>query len=113
MKSFFILYAIIIAIPIISSNKTLSSNLHMFQLYAPPLVYGEWTTTGFGCSGNCKFSFEVEPMGDTQLFCQLNCCRTQIEMFGSADCIFNCSGQPSVHCYGNPFGTSVQGYQYY
>ena len=47
-------------------------NTYQFGCYAPPLVYGGWCSSNHGIMGSATVTISVEPLGDTQLTCQMN-----------------------------------------
>lgn len=86
--------------------------VHEFGCYAPPMVYGTWCSSGLGVIGKASVRIEVEPVGDTTLFCKINCCGQIAQFVDSVTCNWNCAGTPSISCYGNPTGSAVNAYQY-
>lgn len=88
-----------------------SANTYKFGCYAPPMAYGGWCSSGHGIVGQARVTIEVEPVGDTTLFCKMNCCGKISEFVDSITCNWNCAGEPQISCYGNPTGSAVQAYQ--
>lgn len=86
---------------------------YTFQCYAGPLVYGPWKSSGHGIIGNDTVTFKFQPIGSTQIYCQMNCCNNiSPPGLDEISCKWDCAGEPSIHCYGSPTGSVVKVYQY-
>lgn len=94
-----------------STKKNSTSNTYLFQLYAPPMKYGLWYQGNHGIAGKASVTISVEPLTDTTLFCEINCCGNVAKFMDNVTCKWDCIGQPSVRCYGNPTGSAVQATQ--
>ena len=117
-------FLIIFALSVFSRelNETIHKDLNVtngikqqmfeFSCYAPPMVYGGWCSTNHGIFGKDKVKLTVEPVGDTTLFCEMNCCGKTQEFMDEIVCNWDCAGTPEIRCYGNPTGSAVQGFQY-
>ncbi len=92
-------------------TKESVQNSYRFGCYAPPMVYGGWCESGHGIAGKASVTISVEPVGDTTLFCEINCCGQTAKFMDEVTCQWDCMGQPSIRCYGNPFGSAVQATQ--
>ncbi len=92
------------------SRKVLSYT-QFFSCYAPPLIYGKWCSSGYGIFGKDTVTISVEPIGDTTLFCEVNCCNHIAEFLDEITCKWDCAGQPAIRCYGNPTGANVRATQ--
>jgi hypothetical protein len=95
----------------VGAGKNLTANTYPFQLYAPPMAYGMWYKSGHGIAGKASVTISVDPLADTTLFCEINCCGKTAKFMDSVTCQWDCIGQPSVRCYGNPVGSAVQATQ--
>lgn len=86
--------------------------LTVFECLAPPIKFGTWCKSPLGYMGKTTVKIEYEALGDTQVFCEMNCCGTILNAtIEYQECEWDCAGTPAIRCYGTPFGSAVRAYQ--
>lgn len=84
------------------------SRTTIFGCYAPPLAYGKWCDSAEGIFGKDTVIMSVDPISDTTLFCEINCCGKTTQFVDTVTCSWDCAGRPAVRCYGTPTGSAVR-----